>query len=397
MRARGAPACRDPLVRFSDGTGIGGRPAGRPGAGAGSGAGLKAIRPTTSTTPCGASGARLALRATRRCPATPVRPLGRDLVPHQAAVFAFPVASSSRCRACRAWALPLASAMSTLTSPPLKCRFSGTSVKPFCSTLPTRRLDLFLVHQQLLGAVGFGQHVGGRAAQRVDAAADQEQLTIADVHVAIGQLNLAGANGLDLPAGQHDAGLVLLFDGCTRSVRGGSRRCWTWCFGSWGHRALLQSPHCMKHVRKSVLLWYSPREMYDLVTGIAEYPQFLPWCSAAEVLEEHADGVTARLGLSATWASSTPSPRATITSAGRTGDRVPGQRAVLGAQGLVALSPAHRAARPRSKPACKVEFDLRYSFSSRALAAVVSPVFDRVANTFVESFVRRAEVIHGPR
>jgi ribosome-associated toxin RatA of RatAB toxin-antitoxin module len=47
--------------------------------------------------------------------------------------------------------------------------------------------------------------------------------------------------------------------------------------------------------------------------------------------------------------------------------------------------------------ACKVEFDLRYSFSNRALAAVVSPVFDRVADTFVESFVRRAEAVHGPR
>ena len=50
----------------------------------------------------------------------------------------------------------------------------------------------------------------------------------------------------------------------------------------------------MKHVRKSVLLWYSPREMYDLVTGVAAYPSFLPWCQSAEVLARHADGVTAR-------------------------------------------------------------------------------------------------------
>ena len=53
----------------------------------------------------------------------------------------------------------------------------------------------------------------------------------------------------------------------------------------------------VKHVRKSVLLWYSPREMYDLVTAIDSYPQFLPWCDSALVLETHADGVTARLGL----------------------------------------------------------------------------------------------------
>ena len=52
----------------------------------------------------------------------------------------------------------------------------------------------------------------------------------------------------------------------------------------------------MKHVQKSVLLWYSPQEMYDLVTGIAAYPQFLPWCDKAEVVGEHEDGVTARLG-----------------------------------------------------------------------------------------------------
>ena len=54
--------------------------------------------------------------------------------------------------------------------------------------------------------------------------------------------------------------------------------------------------------------------------------------------------------------------------------------------------------RPASDvPACKIEFDLRYAFSSGALESVVSPVFDRVANTFVDSFVKRAEEVYGPR
>jgi ribosome-associated toxin RatA of RatAB toxin-antitoxin module len=44
-----------------------------------------------------------------------------------------------------------------------------------------------------------------------------------------------------------------------------------------------------------------------------------------------------------------------------------------------------------------VEFDMAYAFSSTALEAVVSPVFDKVANTFVDSFVKRAEVVYGPR
>jgi len=54
----------------------------------------------------------------------------------------------------------------------------------------------------------------------------------------------------------------------------------------------------MKHVKKSVLLWYSPHEMYALVTAVADYPKFLPWCERAEVLEQHDGGMTARLHLS---------------------------------------------------------------------------------------------------
>jgi ribosome-associated toxin RatA of RatAB toxin-antitoxin module len=53
----------------------------------------------------------------------------------------------------------------------------------------------------------------------------------------------------------------------------------------------------MKHVKKSVLLWYSPHEMYELVIAVDDYPQFLPWCARAEVLERRADGLTARLHL----------------------------------------------------------------------------------------------------
>jgi ribosome-associated toxin RatA of RatAB toxin-antitoxin module len=47
--------------------------------------------------------------------------------------------------------------------------------------------------------------------------------------------------------------------------------------------------------------------------------------------------------------------------------------------------------------ACKVEFDLRYAFASPALETVVSPAFDKVARTFVDSFVRRAEGVYGVR
>ncbi|MDO8419117.1 MAG: type II toxin-antitoxin system RatA family toxin [Rubrivivax sp.] len=150
----------------------------------------------------------------------------------------------------------------------------------------------------------------------------------------------------------------------------------------------------MKHVHKSVLLWYSPGEMYELVTDIEDYPSFLPWCDKAEVLERHDDGVTARLGLAYMGVRHAFTTRNQhVSDASVKVQLVDGPFSLLDGTWLF---------RPLGRPggeeqACKVEFDLRYAFASKALETVVSPVFDKVANTFVESFVRRAEDVYGAR
>ena len=151
----------------------------------------------------------------------------------------------------------------------------------------------------------------------------------------------------------------------------------------------------MNHVKKSVLLWYSPREMYTLVTGVEDYPSFLPWCERAEVLEHLDGGMTARLHLAYAGVR-----HAFTTRNEHVADRsvlvglVDGPFSVLDGTWLF-----HPLAMPGddAASACKIEFELRYAFASRALEAVVSPVFDRVANTFVDSFVQRAEQVYGAR
>ena len=151
----------------------------------------------------------------------------------------------------------------------------------------------------------------------------------------------------------------------------------------------------MKHVKKSVLLWYSTREMYSLVTAVADYPQFLPWCAEAEVISTTEQGMTARLTLAFAGVR-----HAFTTLNQHVEDRsvlvglVDGPFSLLdGNWQFLPLVPASGA----PEQACKVELDLRYAFASGALEAVVSPVFDRVANTLVDSFVRRAEQVYGPR
>jgi ribosome-associated toxin RatA of RatAB toxin-antitoxin module len=43
--------------------------------------------------------------------------------------------------------------------------------------------------------------------------------------------------------------------------------------------------------------------------------------------------------------------------------------------------------------ACRVELKLSYSFDS-VFGALVGPVFDRIAATLVDAFVKRAEVVY---
>lgn len=148
----------------------------------------------------------------------------------------------------------------------------------------------------------------------------------------------------------------------------------------------------MKHVKKSVLLWYSAREMYELVTAVASYPAFLPWCERAEVLDQDDQGMTARLHLHfaglhhAFTTRNAHQPEQSVVMA-----LVDGPFSHL--DGTWRFQPIGEA----GASACRVEFDLCYAFSSRSFESVLSPVFDRVANTFVDSFVQRARQVYGER
>ena len=49
---------------------------------------------------------------------------------------------------------------------------------------------------------------------------------------------------------------------------------------------------------------------------------------------------------------------------------------------------------PLAEDACKIEFKLHYEFSSHLLEKIIAPVFSHIANTFVDAFVERAEIIY---
>ena len=146
----------------------------------------------------------------------------------------------------------------------------------------------------------------------------------------------------------------------------------------------------MKTVHKSVLIWYSAAEMFALVTDVASYPRFLPWCDQAAVLDETEDGMTAKVGISIAGLSQSFTTRNIHEK-----DRKVSLKLV---DGPFSKLDGHWDFHPLgngSQRACKVDFTLRYDFDNAALAALVGPVFDKIAGSLVDAFVKRAADVYG--
>ncbi|HSW17977.1 MAG TPA: type II toxin-antitoxin system RatA family toxin [Ramlibacter sp.] len=145
----------------------------------------------------------------------------------------------------------------------------------------------------------------------------------------------------------------------------------------------------MKTVHKSVLIWYSAEEMFALVTDVDAYPQFLPWCDHANVLARDNDGMKAEVGISFSGIRQTFTTRNT---------HVQGRQVHMSLiDGPFSQLEGHWTFTPvgdEKQRACKVELKLDYAFRSAALAALVGPVFDRIAASLVDAFVKRAEQVY---
>lgn len=143
----------------------------------------------------------------------------------------------------------------------------------------------------------------------------------------------------------------------------------------------------MAVVHKSVLLPYSAEQMFALVDKIEDYPKFLPWCGGADVRTREGNKVVAMLtinyrGVKQSFSTeNTNSPPTSIN--------------MVLIEGPFKQLHGTWNFKPLREDACKIEFELHYEFSSRVLEQLIGPVFNFIANSFVDSFCKRAEVVYG--
>ncbi len=149
----------------------------------------------------------------------------------------------------------------------------------------------------------------------------------------------------------------------------------------------------MKSVHKSVLIWYSAEEMFNLVTDVGKYPQFLPWCDHAKVITVTPEGMQAEVGIAMGGVKQKFTTQNTHLIQ-PTGRQI-GMKLINGPfsklEGTWHFTPIGDAA----QRACKTELRLKYGFDNAVLAALVGPVFDKIASSMVDAFVKRADQVYG--
>ena len=138
----------------------------------------------------------------------------------------------------------------------------------------------------------------------------------------------------------------------------------------------------MREVKRTALVSQPPAVLFALINDIEAYPQFLPWCTHAQVLERTATHILATIGVRQGALSGEFTTRNTLES-----DRAINMHLVKGPftalEGrwlLTAIEPA----------GCRVDFTVRFAFRNRLTAVLLEPLFAQTIGSLVDAFVQRA-------
>lgn len=139
-------------------------------------------------------------------------------------------------------------------------------------------------------------------------------------------------------------------------------------------------------IKRHALVAYTPRQMFELVNSIEEYPRFLPWCRATQVLsrtdtEVEASIEIAKSGIHKSFTTRNflypyESMKITLISG-------PFHQ-LEGIWNFIALGEG-----------CKITLELDFELTGHIVDKVFQPIFSHIANSMVDAFCKRAVEIYG--
>ena len=143
----------------------------------------------------------------------------------------------------------------------------------------------------------------------------------------------------------------------------------------------------MPTVNRTAMVRHSPQQMFDLVNDFERYPEFLPGCRRARLVERDESHLIGEMTLG----------RAGIEQSIMTrNDLIEPERIEMSL-----VSGPFKRLRGRwlftamGEDACKVSLEMEFEFANRLLGMAFGKPFQQVAGQLVDSFTRRANDLYG--
>lgn len=143
----------------------------------------------------------------------------------------------------------------------------------------------------------------------------------------------------------------------------------------------------MPTVNRSALVRHSPQAMFDLVNDFERYPEFLPGCRRARLIERDESHLIGEMTLGKAGIEHSIMTR---------NDLIEPERIELS----LVKGPFRRLRGrwlfiPMGENACKVSLEMEFEFANRFLGMAFGKLFQQVAGQLVEAFTKRADEIYG--
>lgn len=137
---------------------------------------------------------------------------------------------------------------------------------------------------------------------------------------------------------------------------------------------------------------YSPLQMYALVADVARYPEFLPWCRAARILERTDNGFLAELMIAFKAFRECYTSRVVLHPPA--GEHAAAAIEVDMVRGPFKYLRNHWRFLP-TENGTDIQLELDFAFNSRILEAAAGQAFRRAAEKMAYAFKERADALYG--
>ncbi len=139
---------------------------------------------------------------------------------------------------------------------------------------------------------------------------------------------------------------------------------------------------------------YSPRQIYDLVVDIERYPEFLPWCRGARVLDRQAEHFVGELIISFSHLTERYASKVTPKAPPTPADE--GSIEVELVNGPFHHLFNHWRFVPTAEGGTEIHFAVDFQFKSKWLDKLIGGFFSRAIEKMGRAFVERADALYGP-